>query len=42
MQLKLYYEKVWFYQEPIDFRKSLDGLIYAIEQSQRKPNEGLS
>lgn len=41
MQLKLYYDKVWFFQEPIDFRKSLDGLIYMIEQSQRKPSEGL-
>jgi len=41
MQLKLYSEKVWFYQTPIDFRKSLDGLIQEIQHSQKNPSEGL-
>ena len=41
MQLPLYAEKIWFFQQPADFRRGKNGLITHIINEQKKPNEGL-
>lgn len=42
MELKLYANQLWLYQKPIDFRCSIDGLLYLIETKlHRRPQEGI-
>ena len=40
MQLQLYGRKIWLYRQPIDFRRSIDGLVELIHSElKQKPQE---
>lgn len=42
MQLQLYGRKIWLYRQPIDFRRSIDGLVELIHSGlKQKPQEGI-
>lgn len=42
MQLKLHGKKIWFYERPIDFRASIDGLVGLITvELKAKPQEDI-
>ncbi len=42
MQLQLYGRKIWLYRQPIDFRRSIDGLVELIHNGlQQKPQDGI-
>ena len=37
MQLQLYGKKIWLYSQPVDFRRSIDGLSYLVMQEIKQP-----
>jgi transposase len=39
MQLQLYGNKIWLYRTAIDFKKSIDGLNYLINQEMRQESK---
>lgn len=42
MQLQLYGKVVWLYRQPIDFRRSIDGLVSLINTDlKKKPQDGI-
>ncbi len=42
MQLQLYGKKIWIYREPIDFRRSIDGLVSIVSSElKQNPQEGI-
>lgn len=42
MQLQLYGKKIWLYQQPVDFRRSIDGLVAIIsEELKQNPQESI-
>ena len=42
MHLQLYGKKIWVFRKPIDFRRSIDGLVNFITQDlQLNPQEGI-
>ena len=42
MQLQLYGRKIWLYRQPIDFRRSIDGLVELVHTGlQQKPQDGI-
>ncbi len=42
MQLQLYGKVVWLYRQPIDFRRSIDGLVSIIStELKQKPQDGI-
>jgi len=42
MQLQLYGKKIWVYQEPVDFRCSVDGLVAIVSEGLKEsPQEGI-
>lgn len=42
MQLQLYGKKIWVYQQPVDFRRSIDGLVGIItSELKHNPQEGI-
>ena len=42
MQVQLYGKKIWLYNQPVDFRASIDGLVSVISREfKRKPQEAI-
>lgn len=37
MQLQLYGKKIWLYSQPVDFRRSIDGLSHLVMQEIKQP-----